>query len=242
MIGPILLIVSWLLLRLEGKRLDALGFNEPKRRSLEFGLSFLLAGVVAAAQQLGLSAATAVPWKLNPSADAALILHSIRWNLNSVLFEEFIFRGYLLYQAIRWLGIKRGVLLGASAFGIYHWFSYGVFGNPAMMLFIFLFTGAFGLMLALAFAKTQSLAAPIGLHLGWNFVSYLGFSTGPLGAALLVPADGAPKMNATGLSSFLLNLALPVLFTAGMSWYLTRTRLNQTALAESSHLKTSIEK
>jgi hypothetical protein len=172
-----------------------------------------------------------VPWRLNPSVDAALIVRSLRWNVNSVAYEELLFRGYLLYQVIRRLGTRRGVLLGAAAFGVYHWFSYGVIGNPVMMAFIFAFTGAFGLMLALAFARTKSIALPFGLHLGWNLVSYLGFSAGPLGLGLLVPGNGAARMEAAGLPDFLLDMVLPMLLVASVTWYLVRGRPRDGTLA-----------
>ncbi len=222
MIGPILLALSWVLLRFEGKSLDVLGLNSPSVRVREFGVGFLVAGLVVVVQQLGNAAAADVPWQLNPAADAALIVRSVRWNVNSVLFEELIFRGYLLYQAIRRLGERRGVLLGAAAFGVYHWFSYGVFGNPVMMVFVFILTGAFGYMLALAFAKTKSIALPIGLHLGWNLVSYLGFSAGPLGPGLFVPSNGEARIEVTGLPSLLLSLALPLMLVVGVNWALAR--------------------
>jgi membrane protease YdiL (CAAX protease family) len=224
LIGVILLAVSWLLLRFEGKRLDTIGLNAPVVRARQLTAGFFVAGLAVVVQQLGLSAAAGVPWHLNPDADAALVGHAIRWNVNSVLYEELLFRGYLLYQAIRWLGARRAVLLDAAAFGVYHWFSYGVIGNPVMMAFVFVFTGAFGLMLALAFARTKSVALPIGLHLGWNLVSYLGFSAGPLGRGLLVPGNGAARIDATGLADFLLDMMFPMLFVASVSWYLVRGR------------------
>lgn len=224
MIGPILLAVSWLLLRLERKGLGAIGFNAPTLRARQLGAGFVIAGLVVVVQQLGVAAVAGVPWHLNPDANAALIARGLRWNVNSVLFEEFVFRGYLLYQIIRWLGVRRGVLLAAAAFGVYHWFSYGVIGNPVMMAFIFVFTGAFGLMLALAFAKTKSVALPIGLHFGWNLVSYLGFSTGPLGRGILVPGNGAARIQAAGLPGFLLNVMLPMVLITSVSWYLARKR------------------
>jgi len=40
-------------------------------------------------------------------------------------------------------------------------------------------------MWARAFVATGGVAAPIGLHLGWNVVAYVVFSVGPLGPALL---------------------------------------------------------
>jgi uncharacterized protein len=224
MIGPLLLAVSWLLLRLEGKGLGALGLNAPALRARQLAAGFLVAGLAVVMQQLGLAAVAEVPWRLNPDADAALLGRSLRWNVNSVLYEELLFRGYLLYQAIRRLGARRGVLLAAAAFGVYHWFSYGVVGNPVMMAFVFAFTGAFGLMLALAFARTRSIALPVGLHLGWNLVSYLGFSTGPLGPGLLVPGNGLARMESVGLPDFLLEMVLPMVLVASVSCYLVRGR------------------
>lgn len=222
MIGPLLLALSWILLRLEGKRLDVLGLNAPAVRSRQFAAGFLVAGLTVVVQQLGLAVVADVPWRLNPTTDAASLVHGLRWNVNSVLYEELLFRGYLLYQAIRWLGTRRGVVLTAVTFGIYHWFSYGVVGNPVMMAFVFVLTGAFGLMLALAFAKTKSIALQIGLHLGWNLVSYVGFSTGPLGPGLFVPGNGAVRIEATGFPSLLLNLVLPLVLVAGVCRYLRR--------------------
>ena len=222
MIGPILLALSWILLRLEGKSLGVLGLNAPALRLRQCGAGFLVAGLAVILQQLGHAAVADVAWRLNPAADLALVARSLRWNVNSVLYEELLFRGYLLYQAIRRLGARRGVLLGAAAFGVYHWFSYGIVGNPVMMAFIFVLTGAFGFMFATAFARTESIALPIGLHLGWNLVSYLGFSTGPLGAGLLVPANGAARLEATGLSGLLLDIVLPLAVVAVVCAYLTR--------------------
>lgn len=222
MIGPILLALSWILLRLEGKGLRVLGLDAPAVRLRQFAGGLLVAGLAVVMQQLGHAAVADVAWRLNPAADAALLARSVRWNVNSVLYEELLFRGYLLYQVIRWLGARRGVLLAAAAFGVYHWFSYGIVGNLVMMAFVFALTGAFGFMLALAFAKTKSIALPIGLHLGWNLVSYLGFSTGPLGPGLFVPGNGAARLEATGLPSLLLNMVLPLVLVGGVCVYLAR--------------------
>ncbi|MBK9411786.1 MAG: CPBP family intramembrane metalloprotease [Gemmatimonadetes bacterium] len=187
----------------------------------QFGAGFLVAGLAVVVQQLGHAAVADVPWRLNPAADAALLIRSVRWNVNSVLYEELLFRGYLLYQAIRRLGARRGVLLAAAAFGVYHWFSYGIVGNPVMMAFIFVLTGAFGFMFALAFAKTKSIAPdrpPSRVELGLVCL----FSTGPLGPGLLVPGNGAARLEATGLTGLLLDMVLPLVLVAGVSGYLAR--------------------
>lgn len=236
MIGPLLVALSWGLLRLEGKTLRVLGFDAPRTRLRQFTAGVLVAGCAAALQQLGKSWATGVPWAINPAFDGAGLVEHLRWTTNSVLFEELLFRGYLLYQAIRWLGVRRAVLLDAAAFGVYHWFSYGLFGNPVMMAFVFAFTGAFGLMLALAFARTGSIAAPIGLHLGWNLVSYLVFSAGPLGAAMWVPGNGAAQIEPSGIAGALLGIGLPLGMIAGVSaWLLRRREVAAPGLGNAPH-------
>jgi hypothetical protein len=61
------------------------------------------------------------------------------------------------------------------------------------MAFVFLSTGIWGAMFAMSFAKTKSLYLPIGLHFGWNFISTVIFSRGPLGDQLLT-ISGAEKL------------------------------------------------
>jgi membrane protease YdiL (CAAX protease family) len=223
MIGPILLAVSWFLLRLEGRGLDAIGFNAPRKRAVEFTAGFVAFGTVAATQQLGLSLVASDPFMVNADVNARSLLNGLRFTVNSVLYEELVFRGYLLYRAIQWLGSRGAVWLAAGAFGVYHWFSYGVLGNPVPMVYVFLLTGMFGYLWARAFVVTGSVAAPIGLHLGWNAVAYLVFSAGPLGPALLIPTSGAPSLQAQTLTSSLgLSIALPVAATACGLWILRR--------------------
>lgn len=214
MIGLILVGISWALLRAEGRGLAVLGFDQPRRRLREFALGFVVLGAFAAVQQLGYSLSTGDAFVVNPKLEVSAWLDGLRFTVNSVLYEELLFRGYLLYQAIRWLGATRAVLLDAAAFGVYHWFSYGVIGDPVTMAFVFVLTGMYGLMWAQAFAATGSVAAPIGLHFGWNAVSYLGFSAGPLvGAGLLAPASGVAQLQADGWPWLALSVGLPLLAT-----------------------------
>lgn len=222
MIWLFLLLISWLLLRIEDKRLDALGFNAPQLRLRQFGAGLALAAAVAGIQQLGYAYSLGTTWLPNPDLSAGLLLDSLRWNLNSVLYEELVFRGYLLYQALRHLGERRALALDAFAFGVYHWFSYGVIGNPVAMAYVLVNTGLFGLMFAMAFTRTGSLALPVGLHLGWNLATNVVFSAGPLGATLLVAANGAQRLKATGSLGMLLKFVLPLLLVALVCTFLRR--------------------
>lgn len=222
MIGPLLLALSWLLLRIEGLSLASIGIDQPRRRSSELAFGFGLMGAVAAVQQVGLAVASGDRFVLNPTLSPVAVLDNLRFTGNSVLYEELVFRGYLLYQAVRLLGRRWAVALDAAAFGIYHWFSYGVIGNPVAMVYVFLLTGMFGWAWARAFVATGSVAAPIGLHLGWNAVAYLLFSAGPLGAAVLVPVRGTGQLSVSGWASLVLNVLLPLAAVAAVLSYCRR--------------------
>jgi uncharacterized protein len=174
-----LLLASWLLLRLERKSLASIGFDQPVRRFQFFGLGFTVMALAALAQQWLLAIPHGITWQWDPHVTLRTFAQATRWHANSVLIEELVFRGYLLYQALRWL--RRGALvLSAVAFGIYHWFTFGVIGDPVSMAVVFVYTGLVGFMLAAAFRFTGSIAAPIGLHFGWNFMIQVVFSSSPL--------------------------------------------------------------
>ena len=210
MIGPILLLVTWLLLRIEGRSLSDIGFNRWRRRTAEFAIGLVLMAVAASLQQLCAAFAADDRFVLNEAMTAGRLADGIRFVVNSVLYEELLFRGYLLFQAVRWLGPVRATVLDAAVFGAYHWFSYGVLGNAVAMVYVFVLTGSFGFMLARAFVATRSVAAPIGLHLGWNAAVQLLFSMGPLGAMVLIPSSGASKMDAGGFWSLAVSVLLPL--------------------------------
>ncbi|MCK7595317.1 CPBP family intramembrane glutamic endopeptidase [Pseudomarimonas salicorniae] len=221
MIGPVLIAVSWLLLRLQGRPLSELGFNKPVQRLVEFVSGLALAGLFASLQFVLIAHFARFRWMPNPDAGLALVMESLRWNINSVLYEELVFRGYLLYKAIEWLGVRRACFLSAAAFGVYHWFSYGVIGSLVPMVYVFLLTGSFGLMLAYSFAMSRSVVLPIALHLGWNLATILVFSNGPLGAQLLVPSSVESMPLSVG-EQLLTSLVIPIGFVVLVLWGVTR--------------------
>jgi len=208
----IILVISWpLLWMVEKKNLSILGFALTKNRLKNFCVGFFMAALLCAVYHFIKVAAVDNFWIPNSKLSASNLINSTWWIIKSVLFEELLFRGALLYIAIKKLGSRWGCLLSAGAFGIYHWFSYGAFGNPMQMLIILLMTGLFGWVLAKAYDVTKSLYLPIALHLGWNIVNILVFSNGPLGAQLLVTANDNQAQGLVSLLIFLFQmLALPL--------------------------------
>lgn len=208
----IALLASWGLLWLvEKKHLTTLGIFPGVSRMKQLGGAILLSVTFCFIYHLLRTLFIDNSWYYNRSYSFREFLLNAWWVVKSVLFEELIFRGALLFIAIKKLGIQKACILSAAAFGVYHWFSYNTFGNPGQMGIIFLMTGIFGYVLALSFAKTGSLYLPIGLHLGWNLANIILFSNGPLGHQMLVRVNNLQLQGLPSLAVFLYQaLALPV--------------------------------
>lgn len=183
MLGIIVeLLLSWILLWLLQKQsLTVLGIFPTRRRIRALILGFVFAGMINAVYHIATAWAVRDPWQWSAGFTVRHFFSGFWWVLKSVLFEELLFRGALLYLLIKYIGAHKACWMAAIAFGIYHWFSYGAFGNPARMAIVFLITGLAGLMYAYAFSRTGSLYLPVALHLGWNLVNIVVFSNGPLG-------------------------------------------------------------
>lgn len=188
MLGLIVeLIISWLLLWIFLKKgLLALGIVPTQSRLLNLFFGILIAAVCSTIYHSSFTFFTANKWTLNHEFTGQKLATSSWWILNSVLYEELIFRGALLYILIQKLGVRTACISSAICFGVYHWFTFGALGNPLQMTIIFIMTGIWGAMFAMAFARTQSLYLPMGLHFGWNFISTVIFSQGPLGNQFLI--------------------------------------------------------
>ncbi|MGV2942471.1 lysostaphin resistance A-like protein [Mesobacillus sp. LC4] len=223
------LIISWILLRVFYREsLGALGITPSKSRMSQLALGFIFTAILCTVIQLVDSALTNTDWKLNENLTVLGALNFLWWNVKSVVFEELIFRGALLYIAIRKWGARTGIILSAVVFGIYHWFSFGVLGNIVMMLVVFLMTSFSGLVWAYAFDKTKSMMLPIGLHLGWNFVFNSVFSKGPSGNQILIPqADQANQL--TDALSFFIQFLLPNLVVPALTFLFIKFILKKNA-------------
>lgn len=187
----VILAISWILLYfLEKKNLLALGFLPVGRRAGQVILGFLFSAILCLIAQGTESSLKGLQWHLNEAFTGLLVVQAFWWDLKSVLTEELVYRGAILYILIKRVGLHKGILISAAAFGVYHWFSFGVFGNPLPMIFIFLGTGLMGYAWALAFSKTKSIMLPLGLYLGWNFTHNTLLWKGPLGHLISFPPEG----------------------------------------------------
>ena len=106
------------------------------------------------------------------------------------------------------------MLISASAFGIYHWFSFGVWGNMMAMILVFVVTGLMGYVFAAAYVKTKSIILPVGIHLGWNWINNTVFSNGPNGIQVLEADKMVPLEGLNAIISLCVYLIIPFLILA----------------------------
>lgn len=232
MVGIIVqLAISWLLIWLfERGNLKPLGFMPSKKRILEFTFFFIVAAIFSSSEFFMRMYFADQRWQLNPGLTSNLILSGTWWNIKSVLFEELIFRGAILYILIKKLGAAKAIIISSVAFGVYHWFSQEAFGDPGQMAIIFLMTGLAGLVYAYGYAKTFSLYVPCAMHIGWNLVRSVVFSETAIGDQLFVHVKPVPDIQA----SYFIYFCMLLIPTGGFllaNFLFLRKRKQETAIS-----------
>jgi hypothetical protein len=216
------LAFSWLIIwHVQKGNLSVLGLQPTKQRIIHFTYFLLLTAICCSLGFVMKMFFGKQAWQVNPQLSIPLVLNGIWWNLKSVLFEELIFRGVLFYMLLKKLTPTKAILISATAFGIYHWFSFGVFGNIIPMIVVFFITGIMGLLLAYAYAKTYSLYYPIAIHLGWNFTQIFVFSQGPIGNGILVATAGG-EFRTDSYLIFIVVTFLPIILALLINFLLLR--------------------
>lgn len=225
MIGLLVqLVVSVIIARfLDKRKLFLKGFLPARQHMIDLAGFFLLSAFFCTVGFLLKMYFGNQQWELNPHLSAQLLWDGTWWNLKSVLFEELLFRGILLYILIQKAGETKGILISAIAFGIYHWFSFGILGNPVQMVIVFFMTGTMGLVLAYGYSKTLSIYLPTGIHFGWNLTQIFIFSQGPIGNGLFIQQGGNSFRTDSYLVFFFVTF-LPILLVLITSYLLIRRK------------------
>lgn len=197
MIGiAVILGASWLLLHfIQNANLSVLGFWPAKKALIQFFKGFGVIIVIRFIFILLESEIRAFEWTLNSDFQKRTTLDAFWYHLKSALTEELIYRGALLYILIERIGAKRALWITALIFGVYHWFSYEIFGNGIIaLLFVLIVTGYTGYVWSYTYYKTGSLAMPLGFHLGSNFFLSLYLPNQPYGE-IMYSITGVAEMN-----------------------------------------------
>jgi hypothetical protein len=193
----IILGASWLLLfLLEKKNLSVLGFTPVSERSIQFLLGFGFISIIQSILILTETYVLSTVWELKTNISLSHIFGSLWYHLKSALTEDLLFRGAALCILASRFNNKAAILSSAILFGVYHWFSYGMFGAGLVpMVYVFVITGVSGAVWAYSYFKTNSIFLALGLHVGWNFISTLFLDNQPYGELLFQQISLVPISN-----------------------------------------------
>lgn len=170
-----LLAVTWTCLRLRRERLSAVGL------SLDAGWwRHLAAGVAFGAGEMRvvaglIFAAGGVRFELDPARGGLVLVQGLWIFLWVAVLEELLFRGFVFQRLVDGIGAAAALLLMATLFTAAHCDNPGLQGATVITATLDNALGA--LVLGLAWWRTGSLALPIGIHFGWNWMqgAVLGF-------------------------------------------------------------------
>jgi|SRR5688572_26110180 len=209
---PILLSLCWLAVYLsEKKNIFDQWLFPARRRVSEFFLGLTLSIALCLLTQLFLSQLGGRTWHLSNDISIGKLAFSLLYDVNSVVSEELLFRGIILHFLIKYWKTRPAMLISAFAFGIYHWFTFGVWGNLMAMILVFLVTGLMGYVFAAAYVKTKSIVL---IHFGWNWINNTVFSNGPNGIQVLEADKMVPLEGLNAIFSLCLYFIIPFLILA----------------------------
>ena len=203
-----LLAISWLLLwAFEKKGLGVLGLTPTLERSKYFLLLLITSATLAASAYLLRMSFVKEVYVPAPGLTLRSVLLESWYQVRTVLTEELLCRGALLYILIRRIGRLKAVLVSSVLFALLHWMNAGVFGNLVQMIIVFSFTFTMGLLLAYSYARSFSILLPFAIHFGWNFVQNYVFPDTASGQHLFTLAAPPPEVTISYLAFFTMLLA-----------------------------------
>lgn len=204
-----LLAISWLLIWFfEKGNLAVLGLTPTKDRLKYFSILFIVSAILSATAFLLRMYFAKEEYTIFQSLTTKSILLETWYQFRTVLTEELLCRGALLYILIKKIGQTKAVFISSIIFAVLHWINAGVWGNLAQMIIVFTFTFAMGLLLAYSYARTFSLLIPFAIHYGWNLTQNYIFPDTATGNHILTLAAPPPTVTISYLAFFTM-LLLP---------------------------------
>ena len=175
-----LLLVTWVCMRLHRQPLAEVGLRLDAKWLGQALAGIALGSALMLAVTALVYAAGGVRFSLEPAHGLAPLAYGAWLFAWVALLEELLFRGFVFQRLVDGLGASAALLLMAALFVVAH------LGNPGMEgateFWASIDTALGGVLLGLAYLRTGSLALPIGIHFGWNWVqgSLLGFNVSGL--------------------------------------------------------------
>lgn len=204
-----LLAISWAILWFAYKKdLSVLGLMPTRQRLSYFAVLFIVSAICSASAYLLKIQFLKETYVLSQSLTIGSVLLEIWYQFRTVLTEELLCRGVILYILIKRIGATKAIVISSVFFAILHWLNAGVWGNMIQMMIVFAFTFTMGLLLAYAYARTFSLLLPFAIHYGWNLTQNYIFPDSSTGNHIFTLAAPPPSVTVSYLIFFTL-LLLP---------------------------------
>lgn len=204
-----LILISWLIIWLFTKgNLSVLGLTPTTERLKYFVILFIASCVISATAFILRMYFAEEKYTLTPVLTINSVLLETWYQFRTVMTEELICRGALLYILIKKIGQTKAIIITSVFFAVLHWINAGVWGNLIQMTIVFTFTFAMGLLLALSYAKTFSLLIPFAIHFGWNLTQNYIFPDTATGNHIFILATPPPEVTISYLAFFAM-LLLP---------------------------------
>ncbi len=205
----VLLTISWLLIWIfEKGNLSALGFTPTKDRMKYFSILFITSALLSATAFLLRMYFAKEEYTITQSLTPRSVILEIWYQFRTVLTEELLCRGALLFILIKKIGQTKAIVITSIFFAVLHWINAGVWGSLTQMIIVFTFTFAMGLLLAYSYARTFSILIPLAIHYGWNLTQNYIFPDTAAGNHIFTLATPPPTVTISYLAFFTM-LLLP---------------------------------
>ena len=162
----VVLLASWIMSKFEGRSVGDFGLPWRNAFRGEFWKGIVM-GFAAISVLLGALRLAGVFHLGDPSLHGAeLWKYASLWTfafLGVAFFEEFGFRGYVLYTLTTGMGFWPAALLCSAIFGGVH------IGNSGETWLGALAAGSIGLLFCLMLRRTGTLWLPVGFHAAWDW-------------------------------------------------------------------------
>jgi membrane protease YdiL (CAAX protease family) len=169
MILVLLLVSSWIILyAIERRSVFAQWLTPVSHRVFQFFQGVFIALVVYMLQTGISTFFRSIDWMHNVTTSAQTYQNHLVNTAQTALIEELLFRGVLLFFLIKYIGIRWGIAISAFAYAFY-----GTYGFPEVTfsyIINFIPSFLFGIVLAYATTKTNSIILSFGLNFCWMFL------------------------------------------------------------------------
>ena len=167
----LLIIATWILLKMDSKTIQYLGLNLSARNIRFLPLGIAIGALAFLAAKYLRSYYLGEVFNIADEFNYKNMLYGLYIILPTVAVEESLFRGYLFKKTIDISSVAKANIILAIIFTMVHVFDRGVLEKPPMIIFLIVTIPIGHLLFATAFHKSKSLFFAIGIHLGNNWAT-----------------------------------------------------------------------